>query len=81
MYKGRSDISATVFDINDGGKVAFVHGPRHFQFPSNGRPAIQTSESQFEAVYLAKLTEHIASQFHKHDPNQSIAEDASLLNY
>lgn len=79
MYKGRSDITATVFDINQGGQVAYVHGPNHFAFPQNGRPAIQTSDRQFEAVYLAKLTQHIARQFHEHDGLETVAEDASLM--
>lgn len=79
MYKGRSDITATVFDLVNGGQVAYVHGPHHFSFPENGRPAIQTSDRQFEAVYLAKLTQHISRQFHEHDHLETIAEDASLM--
>lgn len=79
MYKGRSDITATVFDVQNGGQVAYVHGPHHFAFPENGRPAIQTSDRQFEAVYLAKLTQHITRQFYEHDHLETIAEDASLM--
>lgn len=79
MYKGRSDITATVFDITQGGQVAYVHGPQNFSFPQNGRPAIQTSDRQFEAVYLAKLTQHIARQFYDSDELETVAEDASMM--
>lgn len=80
MYKGRADLTATVFDVKTG-TVAYVHGPQHFTFPENGRPAIQTTDRQFEAIFLAKLTENIARQFITHDAHETVAEDASLLAY
>ena len=81
MYKGRTDLTCTVFDITKDGQVAFVDGPRHFAFPEHGRPAIQTSARQFETVFLAKLTQNIARQFTAHDQTETVAEDASLLSY
>ncbi len=81
MYKGRTDLTCTVFDVNKNGQVAFVDGPRHFSFPEHGRPAIQTSDRQFETVFLAKLTENIARQFAPHDQTETVAEDASLLSF
>ncbi len=80
IFKGRADVTATVFDVTNGGQVAFVHGPKHFTFPENGRPAIQTTDRQFEAIYLAKLTEHITRQFYDHDMELTVAEDASLMH-
>jgi hypothetical protein len=79
MYKGRSEITATVFDIKQGGQVAYVLGPRNFSFPQNGRPALQTSDRQFEAVYLTKLAQHIAGQFYASDALDAVAEDASMM--
>ena len=79
IYKGRADITATVFDIANGGQVAYVHGPRQFTFPEGGRPAIQSSDRQFEAFYLAKLTEHIVRQFYAHDQLETVAEDAATM--
>lgn len=81
MFKGRADITATVFDIAKGGQVEFVHGPEQFTFPENGRPAIQTTDRQFEMVYLTKLTQHLARQFHPHDQTETVADDASFLDY
>ncbi|MEM7455489.1 MAG: hypothetical protein AAF456_14145, partial [Planctomycetota bacterium] len=82
MYKGRADLTATVIDVTDGtesGRIEYVHGPTLFTFPESGRPAIQTSDRQFEAFYLAKLTEHIARQFAEHDQMETVAEDATLI--
>ena len=42
IYKGKSDITATVFDVATG-KVEYIHGPELFEFPKNGRPAISMS--------------------------------------
>jgi hypothetical protein len=79
LYKGRTDLTVTVYDISKGGQVAHVHGPTEHVFPKQGRPAIQSSERQFEAVYLAKLTEYIARMFYDADALDQVAEDATLM--
>ena len=81
LYKGRSTVRVTVYDVEKGGTVVFEKGPEEYSFPSTGRPAIQTNDRNFEAVYLAKLTEHISNYFCDHDALDRVAEDASLLNY
>jgi len=78
IYKGRADVTATVFNVEENGKVEYVWGPKLFQFPENGRPAIQTTDRQFETFFLARLTEHIARQFYEHDRLDTFAEDALL---
>jgi hypothetical protein len=80
MYKGRADITATVYDIEKNGQVPFVYGPKHFAFPENGRPAIQTSEREFEALYLAQLTINLTNQFAPHDKLESFANDAIMAD-
>lgn len=79
LYKGRTELTVTVYDISKGGQVAYVHGPTEHVFPKNGRPAIQSSERQFEAVYLAKLTDYIARLFYDADALDKVAEDAALM--
>ncbi len=81
MYKGRADITATVFNIEKEGQVDYVHGPEQFVFPESGRPAIQTTARQFEMVYLTKLTQRISRQFYAHERAETFAEDAALLDY
>lgn len=79
LYKGRVDLTVTVYDISQGGKVVFSTGAADYTFPPNGRPAIQTTERQFEAVYLAKLTDHIARLFYDSDALDKVAEEASVM--
>lgn len=78
LYKGRCELSVTVYDIANGGSVAYSVGPKEYAFPQNGRPAIQTSDRKFETLYLGKLTEHITNQFYPHDALDSVAEDATM---
>jgi hypothetical protein len=79
LFKGRSDTTATVYDVKKQGQVMHVFGPKHFAFPKNGRPAIQTTEREFEAFYLAQLTTMIANEFIVHDRLESVASDAMDL--
>ena len=81
LYKGRTDLSVTVYDIENGGTIDFLYGPTEYSFPKNGRPAIQTSDRQFEAFFLANLTENIAHQFCPYDRVDQVARDAISLDH
>lgn len=76
LFKGRSDLTVKVFDIQKKGQQVYERGPEEFVFPENGRPSLQTSERQFEAFYLARLTDHITNLFLEHDKLDSFADDA-----
>ena len=80
LFKGRSDITLKVFDVNDSGRLAFQSGPNEFVFPENGRPVMQSSERQFEQFYLARLTDYIAKIFTTHDHMESFAANAMDVN-
>ncbi|MBX3419892.1 MAG: hypothetical protein KF851_20020 [Pirellulaceae bacterium] len=79
LYKGRSTVRVRVYDIADDGNVEFEKGPSEYIFPTTGRPAIQTNDRNFEAIYLAKLTENISNHFCDYDALDRVAEDASLM--
>ncbi len=79
IYKGKSDLKVTILDVANDGRVDYLFGPEYYEFPTNGRPAIQTNERQFEAFYLAKLTEHIARRFYPHDRLDTVADDAMSM--
>jgi hypothetical protein len=79
LFKGRSDVTLTVYDIENDGQVPFSTTPKHFAFPKNGRPAIQTSEREFEAFYLSQLTTMIGNHFVVHDRLESVANDATMI--
>lgn len=77
MYKGRASVTTSVYDIADNGQIVFSQGPAEYQYPkSHGRPAISTTEQQFEAQYLSQLVTTIARNFYKHDKVDTVAEDA-----
>ena len=80
MFKGKSDVTATVYNMAKGGQVDFNYGPKIFEFPTHGRPAIQTTEREFETLYLGQLVIDLANQFTPHDHLDSFANDA-ILNY
>ncbi len=79
LYQGRCEVTATVYDIKNEGRVDYFIGPDQFQFPAQPRPAIQTNDRKFEAIFLAKLTEFISRRFCAYDRLDTVAEDASLL--
>ena len=81
LYKGRTDLSVTVYDMTNDGNIDFLYGPTEYSFPKNGRPAIQTSDRQFEAFFLANLTENIAQQFCPYDRVEQVARDAISLDH
>lgn len=76
IFKGRADLTTTVYDIEKGGQITFSYGPDEYSFPENGRASIQTSDRKFEAFYLARLTDHISKLFVPHDKMDSFADDA-----
>jgi hypothetical protein len=79
LFKGRADIAIAVYDTAAAPEPEFVHGPVHYEFPrSHGRPAIGTSETQFEALFVRKLVDQIARLFYDHERVDAVAEDATL---
>ena len=80
MYKGRSNLTSTVYDLTKGGQVIFTKGPEDYVFPSQGVPALQTSERNFESMYLAKLTQFLSRRFYPHEKLDDFADDATSIH-
>ena len=78
LYKGRSEFEILAYDITKGGSLAFAKGPEQYNYPENGRPSLQTSERDFEAFYLASLTNHIARFLVTHDKTEAFANEAAM---
>ncbi len=84
LYKGRSMVTTTVYDLTEegNGDIVFSQGPAEYLFPkSHARPVMSTTEQQFEAVYLAKLVDNIARNFYEYDKAEPIAEDATGIDF
>lgn len=80
LFKGRADLTVTVYDLSDGGRIDYQMGPTEYSFPEHGRPSIQSSDRQFEAYFLANMTEHIANQFCRYDRVEAVARDAMAVD-
>ena len=78
LHKGSVDLTCTVYDIEKDGQVSYVHGPEEYAFPKNGRPVMQSSDRQFEAFFLARLTDRISRLFVVSDKMDTFADDAIL---
>ncbi len=78
LHKGSADLTCTVYDVKKDGQVSYVHGPEVFSFPKNGRPSIQSSDRQFEAFFLARLTDRITRLFVMSDKMDTFANDAIM---
>lgn len=79
LYKGRSEWTASAYDVANDGKIAFSNGPNHFAFPATGRPSLQTSERVFESFYLGRLCDRISKQFVTYDKMDSYADEAMMM--
>ena len=79
LFQGRSDVTVTVYDIEEGGQVPYSAAPEHFVFPRHARPSIQISEREFEAFYLAHLTQMVAHHFIVHDRLEAFALDGTTI--
>ncbi|MCH5377778.1 MAG: hypothetical protein JJ992_27795 [Planctomycetes bacterium] len=81
LYKGRADVAVTVYDMNDGGKVAFRKNLPEFTFPQNGaRHSTEMSEAQFRQLFVAVLAQDIAKYFYEYRFEDDFATDARGLN-
>jgi hypothetical protein len=77
LYKGRANMTVSVYDLEKNGIHSYVRGPENFEFPkTHGRPAISSTQQQFESVFLQIMAEDIAKRFYKHEIIDNFAGDA-----
>ncbi|HRE99423.1 MAG TPA: hypothetical protein PLI18_02825 [Pirellulaceae bacterium] len=75
LYRGSCMYSVRVFDIKEG-KQVFKRGPIPFSYPTEGSPAIDTTETQFEQMYLSELSYRIARYFYDYEVRDDYGRDA-----
>ncbi|NLF68938.1 MAG: hypothetical protein GX575_07765 [Candidatus Anammoximicrobium sp.] len=77
LYQGRVTLTVTVYDMEDGGKVAFRRTIPDFTFPQNGpRHATEMSEARFRSLFIEVLSKHVAKYFCAYDFEEDFARDA-----
>jgi hypothetical protein len=77
LYQGRADVSVTIYDMKNKGKLVWDRHLGEILFPSNsGIPAQDKPEPQFEREFVGVVATRVAEHFYKHDANSQFALDA-----
>ncbi len=75
LFKGRSDISVSLYDTQNG-TIAFRKSFPEFEFPKLDGPSIvDTTEAKFRVTYLTIVSKHISVLFYPNNPNDLRALD------
>ena len=81
LYKGRVDLTVSVYDMEQEGKVVFRRTIPEFTFPRNGaRHATEMSEARFRILFVTMLAQHVAKYFCEYHLEEEFAPDALLLS-
>ncbi|MBC8350947.1 MAG: hypothetical protein H8E66_03115 [Planctomycetes bacterium] len=80
LYKGRADITVTVYDMSDGGHEVFRKFVPEFSFPATGPyPVGDLSEVQFRRAFLKTLSQHVARHFYAYDMADDFSRDSAFI--
>ena len=79
MYKGRSDIGLTVYDVATG-KVVYSNIPPQIQFPKNAVfHTADMSKREFRRRFLNVVSQRIARTFYPYDVQEDFAQDRTPI--
>lgn len=82
LFRGQSDIHVKVYDMKNGGRIAFEKEILEHSFPRNGgTPITETTEAKFRSAYLQLVSYKISSLFHPVDPTLDVALDATSTKF
>ena len=77
VYQGNSDVTVSVYDMNDGGRLVFEKEMGEVLFPvHSGVPVQDKPVTQFQREYIGVLSDAIGRHFYRHDPHADFAIDA-----
>ncbi len=77
LYQGNAQIKVTVFDTANHGKRLWDRDLGEMLFPHNSGIAVQDkSVRNFSNQFVGIVSQEIAENFYKHDPNADFAMDA-----
>lgn len=82
LFKGKADVTVTVYDTaGDGGIVYRRHLPE-FTYPNMGGPSIvDTSETRFRGLFLDVLADKVSGLFYPVDVAENFALDAKSNSF
>lgn len=80
LFKGRSTVTTTVYDLTAGDKIAYQATAHDFMFPQNGgRHTAETTEASFRRMYVRALGRHLAKAFYAYDLQEDFAYDTTSI--
>lgn len=80
LYKGRADITVSVYDMSAGGHEVFRKSIPEFSFPATGPyPVGDLSEVQFRRAFLKTLSQHVARHFYAYDVAEDFSRDSAFI--
>ncbi|MEX0820176.1 MAG: hypothetical protein WD070_11315 [Pirellulaceae bacterium] len=80
LYKGRADVTVSVYDMTEGGHEVFRNSVPEFSFPTTGPyPVGDLSEVQFRRAFLKTLSQHVARHFHAYDVAEDFSRDSAFI--
>ncbi len=80
MFKGRCDVSVTVYDMTEGGEETQILNGLPIAYPANGARSTATCrERQFRNDFLKVVALEVARNFYRHDKRVVMALDSTLI--
>ena len=80
MFKGRSEMAVSVYDLENGNKEVFSSEPPEFQFPVNAALHVgEISERDFRRQYVSMVASRIARMFFAYEFKDDFARDPSMI--
>jgi hypothetical protein len=80
LFQGRANVTVSVYDITDDGKLDFVKRIPEYEFPRNGgQPVTDTSRVRFEQKFLHTLSQEIANYFYDYEMVNNYANDSTVI--
>ncbi len=80
LYRGRSSVTVTVYDIASD-TVEFRRHLDDFTYPTSaGMYTSETTEAKFRNLYLGVLAGRISRHFHSYDFSDTVALDAAIVS-
>lgn len=81
LYRGRAQVTVTVFDMEEGGKEAFRRQLPEVKFPTTGvYHSSETSEAEFRRAFIAVIAKQVAHYFYDFDMADRYGRDPASLD-
>ncbi len=82
LFRGKSNLAVSVYDIKKSGKTVFRKKHSDFAYPEmGGLTTTETDETKFRRIFLLHVAERLSHHFYGHELGSDVANDATILSY